>query len=464
MLQALDFGTRDYPWEEIETVHQNADGLIQILGRLDGEKCFVQLEKKENSQPNEKQEIVLTSMYRHNALLKSISRFNRRNEKYHISVVIKDEKEKWEDYERRLQMDMSSGQGADLFLDDALTDVAGYAQNGYLEKVDDLLVGRDDLFQPVLEGGKVDEEYYGIPYDFKLYFTSYSASFADARNSFTIDDLMKTTEASGAEILQYAFAGTDIVLWYGLYDNDNTTYIDWKNEISHLEEAPFKELLEFAYKYQDPQAGKHKNKMESEEGEYLAEGRSVATESVMSDVTTMTALKACFDGNPKMLGYPAKQGNGIYMMGRYLYVNSACECKEGVKAFLQFLISQEEQTAYAKYQVSTEESMGYAAYFPVQKDAFDTLLEYEKNNKERAKVNFLSDDRGLKYEGTILTEEEAKDVKWLVEHAKSSNCFAKDIQSMVEEELDPYFAGQRDVDETAKRLHNRVQLYLDERN
>ena len=63
-----------------------------------------------------------------------------------------------------------------------------------------------------------------------------------------------------------------------------------------------------------------------------------------------------------------------------------------------------------------------------------------------------------------MTEEEAKDVKWLVEHAKSSNCFAKDIQSMVEEELDPYFAGQRDVDETAKRLHNRVQLYLDERN
>ena len=144
-------------------------------------------------------------------------------------------------------------------------------------------------------------------------------------------------------------------------------------------------------------------------------------------------------------------------------MKNASEYKEGIREFLDFLLSEEEQTKYAKYQPTSEEVMGYQAYFPVQKEAFASLLEYEKNNALRKNIKFLSDNRGLKYDGTTLTEEGAEKIRWMVEQAKPSNWKALDIQGMVEEELTPYFEGQRDLDETTKRLHNRVQLYLDER-
>ena len=37
-----------------------------------------------------------------------------------------------------------------------------------------------------------------------------------------------------------------------------------------------------------------------------------------------------------------------------------------------------------------------------------------------------------------------------------------DIWTMVDEELQPYFNGERSAREAAAILHNRVQLYLDE--
>ena len=39
---------------------------------------------------------------------------------------------------------------------------------------------------------------------------------------------------------------------------------------------------------------------------------------------------------------------------------------------------------------------------------------------------------------------------------------ADDIWPMVDEELQPYFNGERSAEEAAAALHSRVQLYLDE--
>ena len=38
-----------------------------------------------------------------------------------------------------------------------------------------------------------------------------------------------------------------------------------------------------------------------------------------------------------------------------------------------------------------------------------------------------------------------------------------ELESILEEELEPYFSGDRSLEETVEILDNRVQVYLDER-
>ena len=51
---------------------------------------------------------------------------------------------------------------------------------------------------------------------------------------------------------------------------------------------------------------------------------------------------------------------------------------------------------------------------------------------------------------------------FVVSHAKVNNSRIKQIESIVYEELEPYFEGQMTVEEVAEKLDSRVQIYLDE--
>ncbi len=61
------------------------------------------------------------------------------------------------------------------------------------------------------------------------------------------------------------------------------------------------------------------------------------------------------------------------------------------------------------------------------------------------------------------TEEQEQWFRFLLENAQPAKFYASAISGMVSEELAPYFAGDITAEEAAKKLDNRVQLYLDER-
>lgn len=105
-----------------------------------------------------------------------------------------------------------------------------------------------------LENGRVDGVTYGIPYSCTLYSLVFSQKVAGDRQSWTVEEMMKAVRESEAKTLYWYFSQNNaysIVLQCGLYDNENTAYIDWKAGESHLDEQPFMELLKFAKEYGD---------------------------------------------------------------------------------------------------------------------------------------------------------------------------------------------------------------------
>lgn len=453
-----DFTMNDYPFEDLYEMEVQSDDSIILMAKLDGEYCLARVLPRAEGETSEKQELVIAFGYKHLALLKSISRFNRQSDLYHITAIMKEEDETMEDYGRAIQLEMSAGRGPDIMIDDFISDTSGYITNGYFASLDDVLNKEEDYLQSAFVGGRTDGILYGMPYDFTLRFVSYSKDFTGDRDFWTLPEFMKAVEASEAKTLMRGCDEMDIIMWYGLYDNSNTQYIDWEKGESHLTEQPFLELLKFAAKYAD----KEKVSRE-EEGEILRNKSAVSTLSEMIDLREMENLDSCWEGEAAILGYPRSDQRGVYIQSRYLYVNSNSASLEGVKEFLRFLLSTEEQEKYIKMNMEGS-FFGYCPYLPVNLEAFEYLIECESNLTNKEKKNLSINGRGGSFSRSGLSEEQINTLRNLVNNALPDNFYAKELYSMVAEELQTYFDGQKSAEEVADILDNRVQLYLDEMN
>ena len=454
-----NFVLKDYPWELIYDIEIQSDDKILVLGVLDDVYVPIMIDLKcEDVTASEKQEIVIAFGYTHKALLKSVSRFNRQSDKYHISAITAGNGT-MNEFSRKIQSEISAGRGPDILADDFLGDISGYIANGYFAPLDGV-INEEEYLKACIEGGKTDGVLYGLPYDFMLRYMTYSEEFAGNREFWTVEELMSETESSGAKQLAFGCDAIDIIMWFGLYDNDNTDYIDWENRESHLSEEPFRKLLRFAAKYGDEEnEGIDRRK----EGGLLLNGDTVAAESKTYKLLELYELEACFKGNPAYLGYPRENGKGIYAQTRYLYLNTNSVNKEGVKEFFRFLVSNEEQQKYCKMEISMSGWEGYAPYLPVNLDAFENLIEKNCHLKESEKTKSNgSYGRGVAYAEDNLTDEQIEDIRGLLSGALPDKFYASSIYNIVSEELSPYIKGQRSMEEAIRILDNRVQLYLDE--
>lgn len=462
----FDFIKKDYIINDLYSMEAGEAGNMHFLVQMDGACTLLTLKESSTPPVSEKQEIVLAFAYEHLALNKAIARFNRQSDKYHVSVLKPEDGESMAEFAERMQLEISAGRGADMLGHDVIYDITPYVENGYLECLDDVIADESVYLPAALEGCRIDGSLYGIPYDCTLQFAAYPAAFTGGCSSWSMAEMMEAVEASGVKILQPGCRGMDIVMDYALRDNTETIYIDWEKGESHLTEKPFLELLAFAKKYADTEGQRE------ETGRLLSEGEAFAVAETMNEMQRMNYLYACFQNSPALIGYPRAEGNGIYVGCRELYVNVNSECKEGAKEFLRYLISGEAQSKYVLYSVEADISnagggvqlYGYKADFPVHLSAFQVLLDktQELDTGEFSIYNTRM-EYGVRYLPAPYTEEQEQWFRFLLENAQPAKFYVSAISGMVSEELAPYFAGDITAEEAAKKLDNRVQLYLDER-
>lgn len=70
---------------------------------------------------------------------------------------------------------------------------------------------------------------------------------------------------------------------------------------------------------------------------------------------------------------------------------------------------------------------------------------------------------GEEYTFRTPTEEEVQFVRELIESASKVQVTDSKITEMIFEEAQPFFQGQKSVEEIADIIQSRVQLYMDER-
>lgn len=446
LIQLCDFYKRGYVLEQNCGVEIQKDGSVLLLTYYDGAYALLTLKETENVS-QQKQELIFATIFETETLKKQLAAFNRSNDKYTVVLQYPETPEKIKEFKDKMQLEISAGRGPDI-ISGELINAVEYASQGYIQNIDGLLERPKELWQPVLECGKIGGSYYGVPYQTSLISVAYSKELAGNRTSWTLDEFMEAVRESDVEILQPQMDGVAIVLEYGLYDNDNKTFIDWEGGKSHLTEEPFLEFLEFANKYED------KGKYSDEElGEMLLSGK-VAAETVsgrpfvlFENLNTMSYVDECFKGQASYIGLPKTEGNGIYVMPRMLYLNSCSKNREGYSEFVNYLVSEEIQKRYTPV-------------FPVRPDAIEDIIgEYRA---QRPSTTLKKAYNGIEYPENFEEIQESN-FRFMVENACPGNRYISQIEGMIYDELQPYFKGERTAEEAARILNNRVQLYLDER-
>lgn len=133
-------------------------------------------------------------------------------------------------------------------------------------------------------------------------------------------------------------------------------------------------------------------------------------------------------------------------------MNSASQIKEGVWAFLEYLLSEEYQSTVTS--------------FPVREDIFnESIARQAADWNRRAEhdpgqdMNNVSLLRWEEYPEVTRADEDY--IKYLAENAYWDTSL-NDILSILYEETGAFWTGDKSAEEAASIIQNRVALYLDE--
>lgn len=443
--QLFHFLDSGYIPQKLHSIRVEESGDILCYATLDETLCLMALHPLAEGETLEQQEIVLYG-YCDTFLQQLITRFNRQNSRYHITVQDPAENP-------RAFMEIVAGKGPDLFFLSPL-EAQEYAEKGYVREMEGTVEDPSLFLSAALENGKVNGVTYGIPCSCKLRSLVFSRKIAGDRQSWTVEEMMRTVRESGAETLYWYFSQDNacrIVLECGLYDNTNTAYIDWEKGESHLDGQPFRELLEFAKAYAD-----RGNYDSSEIFPKLQSGEIAGIELHLWSPGQLDYADTFFSGEASYVGYPTDNGKkGVYVQADCLYVNQSTDSLEGIREFMRFMLTEESQSLCG--------TGGDTFIMPVRLSTVANLAEQERRRAQETESPRFHEDGYLRWQEDGLDQEQLETLEELFEQAQPYTFYAMGIEDIIYEELEPYFTDARSLEETVKILDNRVQLYLDER-
>lgn len=99
--------------------------------------------------------------------------------------------------------------------------------------------------------------------------------------------------------------------------------------------------------------------------------------------------------------------------------------------------------------------------FPVRRKALERQIELKQKEKPDEYLSTNLRD-GVTYQRKGLSSENRRILEYLFEQAEPLKWNILPLQSVVTEELEPFFLNQRSAAEAAEILDRRVQIYLDE--
>ena len=204
-----------------------------------------------------------------------VTTFNHVQREYQIVFRLRDENIDFEDFEKRLLTEMSTGEGPDLLYNVlSVGTKKSLDAKGMFSDLRTCITNGNDYFDGVISNDS--NPIYNMPISFQPWTLLVGERVAEEMESCTTEELMTAIIKSDTQFFSRGMDGMDIVNLLALKGTADKRIIDFEKKECHFQGELFVKILEFAKKYQDtdPQA---------EKADYFQQGRSAVEELFLGD-------------------------------------------------------------------------------------------------------------------------------------------------------------------------------------
>lgn len=445
------------------------------------EKGIALLTKTKASEVPQKETIVIGSLYGDSNIQSAAVKFNKSNDKYHISIR---EYLNYNDYDgddyqafmtdgiNRLNNDITSNNCPDI-LDLSGLNIKQLAAkgvfedlNGYLEKSEKL--SREDFLENILEAYTLDGKLVSIPYGFQMSTVVGKGSEVGTEMGWTLEELIAYADAHPDALLFDSKTKDVIMMTLMAYNADY--FIDWSTGECRFDSEEFKDILNFANRFPEEYDWE---KEDVSTPNKIQKGQVLLYEENIYDFNALQMCNEIFQGDASYIGYPTMDGSvGCMLSASQAYaITSKSGHKDGAWEFIEGFLTKEENP-----------DRGFSSIgFPTMKSKLNAMaadaVEVKYHTDENGELYYdengepivmgggssISYGDGWSYEYRIPTQEEVDLALSLMEIAKPvSYSQGDEVLNIINEEAAPFYKGQKSVDEVASVIQSRIKIYVGE--
>ncbi len=445
------------------------------------EKSIALLTKTKASEVPQKETILIGSLYGDSNIQSAAVKFNKSNDKYHISIR---EYLNYNDYDgddyqafmtdgiNRLNNDITSNNCPDI-LDLSGLNIKQLAAkgvfedlNGYLEKSEKL--SREDFLENILEAYTLDGKLVSIPYSFQMSTVVGKGSEVGTEMGWTLEELIAYADAHPDALLFDSKTKDVIMMTLMAYNADY--FIDWSTGECRFDSEEFKDILNFANRFPEEYDWE---KEDVSTPNKIQKGQVLLYEENIYDFNELQMCNEIFQGDASYIGYPTMDGSvGCMLSASQAYaITSKSGHKDGAWEFIEGFLTKEENP-----------DRGFSSIgFPTMKSKLNAMaadaVEVKYYTDENGELYYdengepipmgggggISYEDGWSYEYRIPTQEEVDLALSLMEIAKPvSYSQGDEVLNIINEEAAPFYKGQKSVDEVASVIQSRIKIYVGE--
>lgn len=457
----------------VSYVGASAEGeIVAVIHNWDtGVTEMAKLNKKAASEVVQKEEIVIGSLYNDQQLQASAVAFNKANDTYRITIkTYMDGNEM--DYNTALtnmQNDIVSGTNCPDIIDlSQLDDERGLVEKGAFEDLTPYLenssvISRDDFLDSVLEGFSYEGKLFSIPTTFSIQTMVGKTSVVGDKIGWSLEEMMECVKKYPEAELMEGHQKSSIIYMCLMYGEDS--FVNWEKAECYFNTDAFKQVLEFAnmfpeeYNWEDYDGSSRVEKMQN--------NKTLLADAGIYDLQEIQVYEAQFGEPVTFVGYPTADGSvGCTMYANARYgIMSQSDNKEGAWAFIENYLAGGYDDRYfwgiPTMKEEFEEMITEATTPDYILDENGEPMLDENGEPMTSGASSMSSD-GWEYTYHTPTVEDAEVLRELVAVAKPMGILDAELSTIIMEEVEAYFAGEKTASEVADIIQNRAQIYISE--
>lgn len=397
---------------------------------------------------------------------RSVIDFNKKSDTIHVNI--KDyskyeSEENWNGGVEKLNSDIASGQGPDILAANDPSMVSNFISKGLFQDLTEYIendpeIKKEDIFPNLLEACSRDGKLYEIVPFFYIETLVGKTKNLNGRTSWNFDEFMDVYNNLPEGMQAFSYMTRESLLTEILSVN-SADFIDTEKSKCTFDSDVFKNLLTLVKDFPSENDGNYwENYDYSFEERAFREDKALLGRQSLSSVEDYRYLKyGTFGDEITFIGYPGNSGNGsaLYYYNTFA-VSSKCKNKDSAWEYIRFYLTPE-------YQSTVEYGI------PASMSRFDELCkksqttQYDEDGQEVWDWSsfYYINDQEIKL--PKATDEDIATFKNFIMSVSTSQTTINDILPIIYEEAEPFFEGQKSVDEVVKIIQSRVSIFLSEK-